>query len=339
MSRLCYISRNYKTTAHGGGKARVDSEDILASMGAVNLGIGRSFHSNKAIDYTLTLSGIVHFMKSVRPGDIIVLQYPVKKYYRLICRWARKRGAKTITLIHDLGSFRRKRLTPDEEIAKLSLTDCIIAANANTAGWLKEHGCKVPIVEQGAWDFLSESRPSESKPSVSCAFVGNVSPKANGFLYKLDVPLYLYGSGGTKDANSDKQIEICGLIDSDQLLSNMKGSYGLVWYGSETDGGIARSGEYLSVNNPHKLALYIRAGKPVIIWSGAGSAPFVEEHNIGISVDSLDNLEAKLAAVSPEKYAVMHENAILMGRQMNKGHFLRTAVVKALNALGESAPE
>lgn len=67
MSRLTYISRNYKSTRYGGAKARVDMEDILEDMGAVNLGLKRTFHSNKAVDYFRNLAGIVRFMTGVRP--------------------------------------------------------------------------------------------------------------------------------------------------------------------------------------------------------------------------------------------------------------------------------
>ncbi len=53
--RLAYLTRNYKSTAYGGAKARVDIEDILASEGAVNLGLPRTFHRNKIVDYIRNL--------------------------------------------------------------------------------------------------------------------------------------------------------------------------------------------------------------------------------------------------------------------------------------------
>ncbi len=335
MKRLCYITRNYKTITHGGGKARVDSEDILASMGAVNLGIKRTFHRNKVLDFFLTFAGIIHFMFAVRRGDVVVLQYPVKKYYRFICRWAHIRGAKTVTLIHDLGSFRRKRLTPVEEIAKLSHTDCIIAANAGTVRWLRDNGCRVTMVEQVAWDFLSESVPDDTDRSVSCAFVGNVSPKTNGFLYHLPkaIPLYLYGGGAEKTVSDNNSVEILGPKSHDELIRSMKGGYGLVWYGAETDSKVASGGEYLAVNNPHKLALYVRAGKPVVIWRGAGAAPFVEKNGIGFAVDSLEDLDRQLKAIRPERYVTMHENVRRVSDLMSKGHYLRAAVTEAVGKL------
>ena len=176
MARLVYLTRNYKGIGHGGGKARVDVEDILSGMGAVNLGLKRTFHKNKVADFFLTAAGVLKFIATVRRGDVVVLQYPVKKYYRLICRVVRMKGAKTITLIHDLGSFRRRKLTVEEEIKKLSLTDVIIAANQHMIDWLSEKGCRVPMTDQKVWDYLSDSKLTNiPQPINSCLFVGDLN--------------------------------------------------------------------------------------------------------------------------------------------------------------------
>ena len=55
------------------------------------------------------------------------------------------KGAKTVSLIHDLGSFRRKKLTVEKEISRLSHSDYIIASNENMKKWLKEHGMQKPV--------------------------------------------------------------------------------------------------------------------------------------------------------------------------------------------------
>ena len=74
MSRLVYLTRNYKTTGNGGGKARVDVEDILARRGAVNLGLRRTYHHNKVVDFALNFIGIVRYAIKLRAGDTVVLQ-------------------------------------------------------------------------------------------------------------------------------------------------------------------------------------------------------------------------------------------------------------------------
>lgn len=337
MGRLVYISRNFKSTKNGGGKARVDIEDILSDMGAVNLANRRTFNSSRFIDFTRNITGILKYMLSVKPGDILVLQYPMKKYYRIVCRWARRRGAKTVTLIHDLGSFRRRKLDIDEEIEKLSHTDVIIAANGNTVKWLRDHGCKVAMTEQHVWDYLSPARPSEKEQNrISCVYVGNLRPSFNGFLYSVspDVELHLYGDGAPE--KHGENVVCHGFADPDDIIANACGRYGLVWYGqSLIHDGKGYVGEYIRYCNSHKLALYVRAGKPVIMWRHAGEASFVEEQGIGILVDDLKDLDSRLAVVTDEEYRKMLGNVKRVSAQMANGDYIRRAVAEAGAILGD----
>lgn len=335
MARLVYLTRNYKSTGHGGGKARVDVEDILDGMGAVNIGLGRTFHSDKVVDFMLTAAGVTRFLANVRRGDIVVLQYPVKKYYRLICRIARMKGAHTITLIHDLGSFRRRKLTVAEEIEKLSLTDVIIAANTHMIDWLREHGCRVAMTDQKVWDYLSSSEPSDDiYPADSCLFVGDLHPDKNGYLYKLSPTLHvdLYGSGCP--GNVPGNIVNHGFADADDIISGAHGRWGLLWYGT----GLVHDetefiGEYIRYCNPHKLALYMRARKPVIIWEHAADADFVRENGIGLTVDSLEGLDRRLASITEEEYREMLSNVDRVAAQMARGHYMASAVNRALKLI------
>ena len=334
MARLVYLTRNYKGIGHGGGKARVDVEDILSGMGAVNLGLKRTFYSNKIADFFLTLCGVLKFIVSVHFGDIVVLQYPVKKYYRLICCVARMKGAKTITLIHDLGCFRRRKLSIEEEIKKLSLTDVIIAANQNMIEWLRKHGCQVPMTDQKVWDYLSEAKPDNVyQPENSCLFVGDLNPQKNGYLYKLPTSLKIdiYGNGGFEITPFHcYNIVNHGFTDSDNLISNGCGRWGLLWYGT----GLVHDetefiGEYIRYCNPHKLALYMRAGKPVIIWEHAADADFVREKGVGITVDSLENLDKRLASISEEEYLQMLLNINQVAAKMAEGYYIKSAINRA----------
>lgn len=338
MRRLVYISRNYKSTAYGGAKARVDMEDILSDMNAVNLGLPRTFHKNKVTDYFRNLAGIIRFMFGVRKDDVVVVQYPVKKYYRLICRWSHLRGAKVVSLIHDLGSFRRKRLTVSEENRKLQLSDVIIPANENTISWLREHGCDMPMTPQVAWDYLLENDAPAAADTTdsnsSVAFVGHLQEKQNSFLYKLpeNLEAHLYGLGAPETAPGN--VRLHGFIHPSDFARDGKGKFGLIWYGPtlehDTTGYI---GEYISYCNPHKLGLYMRAGKPVLLWRGAGAASFVKREGIGITVDSLRDIDTILESVSNEEYSRMRRNVSRVAAKMASGHYFRSALARALDLL------
>lgn len=336
MSRLVYLTRNYKTTGNGGGKARVDVEDILARRGAVNLGLKRTYHHNKIVDFALNLAGIIRFAIKLRSGDTVVLQYPIKKYYTLLCRIAHCRKARVITLVHDLGSFRRKRISVEEEISRLSHSDAIIAANANTVSWLKSKGLDRPMVEQVAWDFLSDIKTlQQSEPAMSMSFIGALSPDRNAFLYSLpgDIELHLYGNGGDP-TKAKENMTVHGFATPDELIANAKGRYGLIWYGSSTREHIGYIGEYIKYCNPHKLALYMRAGKPIIIWRGSGAADFVKREGIGLTVDNLDNIDDIIKKVSEEEYQAMVKNVKRIARRMADGAYFSDSLDNAINIIG-----
>lgn len=335
--RVVYVTRNYKSTAYGGAKARVDMEDILQDMGAVNIGMKRTFHKSKVYDYFRNLFGVIRFMIRISPGDVLLLQYPVKKYYRLMCKWSHLRGARVVSLIHDLGSFRRRRLTVDEENRKLRLSDVIIPANENTILWLRKHGCDVLMTPQVTWDYLLKSEPKpndETKPGPSVAFVGHLKERQNGFLYKLPAGLevHLYGHGAPQIA--PPHIEIHGFIHPEDFALHGEGKFGLIWYGPtlehDTQGYI---GEYIAYCNPHKLGLYMRAGKPVILWRGAGAAPFVVREGIGIVVNSLEDIDKRLEAVTVGEYDQMKRNVARVAARLARGEYFREALDRALKQL------
>lgn len=335
MYRLVYISRNYKSLAYGGAKARVDMEDILRDMGAVNLGLKRTFHSNKIYDFFRNLTGLVRFMYSIKPGDVILIQYPVKKYYRFICRWSHLRGARVVSLIHDLGSFRRRKLTVKEENSKLKMSDAIIPANDSMIAWLKEHGCDMPMTPQVAWDYLTDTDKERSVSNdLSLTFVGHLNMDRNEFLYKLpaDLHVHLYGIGAPEKL--PEHIVSHGFITSEEFLSRGEGKFGLVWYGPSLEhDDTGYIGEYIAYCNPHKLAFYIRAGMPVVLWRGAGAAPFVEQEGIGITVDSLKDLRQRLESVSDEEYERMLRNVARVGVRMAHGDYFRDALKRAIEMI------
>ena len=90
----------------------------MTSLGYRNLGIRQSVSNGGLKHFVRNLAGVIKECGTIRPGDIVVLQYPLKKYFSPVCHIAHARGAKVIALIHDLGSFRRKALTEGKEIGR-----------------------------------------------------------------------------------------------------------------------------------------------------------------------------------------------------------------------------
>ena len=336
--KKCYISKNYKDLTQAGNKAKTDVERIMDSLGFSNAALPRSTKRNKIAGFFITLAGVLKAPFCLQAGDMVVLQYPLKKYYTFLCRMAHRRGCKVVTLIHDLGSFRRQKLTEQQEIERLNNSDYIIAHNRVMKQWLTEHGCKAGIGTLEIFDYLSpDENQSEPKaePPYSVIYAGVLNPRKNTFLYKLGAYIHsyrfvLYGYGFEPEkAEKSDCFTYKGFVPSDELISQAEGHFGLVWDGADIDTCSGNFGEYLQYNNPHKTSLYIRCGLPVIIWDKAALATFVRENGIGFAVSSLAELEERLSALSAEEYRTMRENVKNIGNRLATGYYFTQAVGEA----------
>lgn len=331
----CYLSRNYKGKSSAGNKAKTDIEQIMSESGFKNVGLKQTTCSNSVLAFIITLAGVLKAPLCLHSSDYLVLQYPLKKYFSFVCRLAHLRGAKVIAVIHDLGSFRRKKLTIPQEIKRLGHADYIIAHNDVMRNWLKENGCQLEIGTLEIFDYLSSTsiKPvSASSPPYRMLYAGGLNYKKNTFLYDVgnyihSYSFYLYGNGfETENAQGKEHLHYMGFVQSDQLIANAHGDFGLVWDGTSIHACTGAFGEYLRYNNPHKTSLYLRCGLPVIIWKQAALAPFIEEKGIGFCVESLSEIEDKFKKLSAEDYRRIRENAFLIGEKIAAGHFIRQAL-------------
>ena len=334
--RNCYLSRNYKNMRSAGSKAKTDMERIWAEEGFVNLGLAQTRSDNKVYSFFRTLASVCAMCFHIRRGDVLFLQYPFKKYFAFVCHVAHRRGARVVTLIHDLGSFRRKKLTVPQEIARLSHADALITLNDAMADWLRAQGCQLPTTSLGIWDYLSDARPVPREtmpaPPYSVLYAGSLGMRKNRFLYQLEhclhsLSFHLYGNGFEVDKiQHPERFTYHGFVDSDQLIATAQGDFGLVWDGDSVSTCTGNFGEYLRYNNPHKASLYIRCHLPLIVWDESGLAPFVRAHRIGICLHSLEDLEETLSRISPEEYAALYANVVQLSSALGTGSMMRAAI-------------
>ena len=338
----CYLSRNYKETGSAGNKAKTDMEEIMRAMGMRDVGLPQSHYHDPVRHFLATLAGVVKSPFCLHGGDFLVLQYPLKKYYELVCDMAHARGARVVTLIHDLGSFRRKALTVEREIARLNHSDVVIAHNDSMCDWLRGNGCRSRLIPLGIFDYLTPAGvlpPHIPDGPYTVVYAGALSPRKNAFLYQVGdavrgYGLRLYGGGfDIRRAAHPECFELMGFVPSDRLIATARGHFGLVWDGNSIDGCEGDMGEYLRYNNPHKTSLYIRCHLPVIVWSRSALAPFVRQRGIGLCVDSLREIGPALATLTPERYAEMRGRVEELSRQLAQGHFFRSALQRAFSYL------
>ncbi|MBR5820132.1 MAG: galactofuranosyltransferase [Alistipes sp.] len=337
-----FLSRNYRTLNQAGNKAKTDIEAALTELGFRSAGLAQSTHKNAVLHFLYNIGSVLKAPFTLRKGDILVIQYPLKKWFALSCKLAHLRGARVITVIHDLGSFRRKALTIPQEIARLSNADYIIAHNAKMRQWLEEHGLQRPIGELGIFDYRSttEAQPAtEVKRPYRLLYAGALAPIKNAFLYEIGAHIHnyrfnLYGNGfKVEEAKGSEHFNYIGFVPSDQLIATAQGDFGLVWDGHSLDGCMGDLGEYLQYNNPHKTSLYLRCGLPIIIWKRAALASFVEEHQVGLTIDSLRELDERLGSLSEEEYYAMRQRVATVSQRIAEGRYVQEAVKQAMETL------
>lgn len=321
-------------------KAKLDIDALCDERGYKNIAIGNG--SGKVGKFFQKLATAAMLPLRLRKGDVLLIQYPYKKYYRHLCRAAHWRGAKTITLIHDLGSFRRKKLTPAQEIKRLSDTDFIIVHNSSMRKWLTDQGCRVPMHDLDIFDYLSDAEPTGryemTAPNI-ILYAGGLGPRKNKFLYDLDpllgdCRLEIYGKG-LEAGTADKWTRMTykGFVPSDRFITEANGHWGLVWDGDSADECSGQWGDYLRFNNPHKASFYLRAGIPVIIWEKSAMAPFITSNNLGIAVGSLRELDKRLNTMTSDKYATYRKAAAAISDKLQKGVYFDLSMNAALERL------
>ena len=328
-----FISMDSPNTA----KRHIDA--FMKEMGftdaAVKVGKG------KIAIFFRKLFSMANLLLKLRKGDVLLIQYPFKKFYVIQCEIAHLKKTRVITLIHDLGTFRRRKLTAEQEIKRLSHTDVIIVHNQSMNNWLVEHGCRVPLVNLDIFDYISKNEPisgaHRKSPTPTVVFAGGISQRKTAFIYQLDKVLdgchfHLYGSGLEHGREKMwKNMIYHGTIDSDEFIKTVNVDWGLVWDGDTIDGCFGTWGSYLRINNPHKASFYLRAGLPVIVWRESAMAPFIVSNKLGIAVDSLRELPQRLKNVTTSEYIEYKTAAMSIKDKLNEGYFFKKALAAALS--------
>lgn len=341
--RRCYISRCYPHQLAGGYKAKTDIEKIMKQNKFYNLGLPQKINSSNIYIFFYNLFSYTMAVFSIKKNDIIVLQYPLKKYFYIITFIAKIKKANTVILIHDLACFRRKRLSVSEEKKRLSHTNHLIALSNKMKEFIINNGYKQTVSVLHLWDYLNNTKPHKRKApelkNIQILFAGNFNKNQNDFIYKLintknELYIEVYGANLTKDnVINQKQLAYKGVQDSSLIIQDTIAHYGLLWYGSELSHITGPYAEYIKYNTSHTISLYIHAHLPIIVWSKASFAEFTKKHKIGICVDSLNDLEDVLKNISQREYIEMVKNTKEFSRKINQGHYFLEAYFKGENEI------
>ena len=158
------------------------------------------------------------------------------------------------------------------------------------------------------------------------------------FLYELgevhNLEINLYGVYN-KSKKLPENVIYKGSLPSDEIVYALEGAYGLIWDGDSISNCRGVLGNYLRYNNPHKLSLYISAEKPVIVWHEAAIADFVKKNNLGLTVESLEELEVKINEMTMEDYSRMKKNLSNIKGKLAHGYYTRQSLHSIMTSIKE----
>jgi hypothetical protein len=243
-----------------------------------------------------------------------------------------------ITVLHDINGSRfitTKKKLLDQELKLFKNFNFIIAHNTTMKQFLISKGIKDPhIFILNLFDYKTNFMISMRKKNNTVVFAGNLNK--SDFVKKLpalanSVNYNLYGLLDDKNYfKKNKNIIYHGTFSPDIIPQTITGAYGLVWDGDNLDTCNGENGEYLKLNTSHKISLYIVSGLPIIIWSEAAMSKFITKNNLGLSVNSLYDIEKLLSNITEKKYIEMQNSLINFSKLIKNGKNITGVVDKIL---------
>ncbi len=337
---MYYLGNLKNDFYHAGNKARKDCEIIFKNLNIKEIKINYIFEGNfsKTFIYKCINQGLAVLLNLkflFKNNFLFFSQFPVERKWGYLFFYNLK-NIKIVSIIHDLDGIRYKdENILNKEIKYLKKSKYIVSHNFKMSEILIKNGIeKNKIKNLNVFDYILDKNNREInkiKTSDIC-FAGNLEKSL--FIYKLkglkNIKFDIFGINYQKE-NNQGDFNYCGAFPPDEIHKKLSGKYGLIWDGDSLEECNGAFGEYLKYNNPHKFSLYIAAGIPVITWKKAAIAEFIEKENIGVTVNSLEDLEKILINLSNEEYEKKVENVLKIREKIINGKVLTNIIKEILN--------
>ena len=346
------IWENIGITNTAGSKARYDVREIAGKLGyeiiKVHSARGEVGSTTRECSDKLIRDEWNRLLNYIPEKAIVMIQSPVPYDTKLVeeiyLQMKLKKGIRFIYIIHDLETLRKiydLELYKDEINLLKGIGDFFIVHNDKMRKYLVGQGLDASkVCSLKIFDYLCEGKKTATmRFDKSITIAGNLSLQKSAYLLDLKglnfVKIHLYGANfSDKIAEGSEFIEYHGVVAAEDLPEMLNKGFGLIWDGDSINTCSGTTGQYLAYNNPHKLSLYLSAGMPVIIWSYAAAAEFVNENQVGFTVASLYDLKEIFEEISEVQYKYYADNAKRISALLKTGAFTQNAMEKAEKALG-----
>ncbi|MDR1678759.1 MAG: hypothetical protein LBR81_03175 [Prevotellaceae bacterium] len=315
-------------------KAKFDVRKTIENLGIKTIIVRKNTTPykfvNTVIDFLRVVVLFVKILFVVRQNSVLLLQRRFSHIKLLLISKALKlKHSELCILIHDINCLRfdKNKGTKRElsEIKNFNLADSLIVHTPAMGKKMKEIGITPKQYPLYLFDYYTDNSPANQIVAKNeVVFAGNLGKSEflkllnNYHFEKIKFNLY----GFEKPAFiTNENLRYFGRFQANHI-SDIQGGWGLVWDGSsvETCDGIL--GDYLRYNSSHKSSLYLVAELPLIIWSQSSLRSFVEERNIGIIVDSIEEIEEKISSMTDDEYQILKNNAKTISAELKAGKML-----------------
>lgn len=321
------VKRNNKYN-NATSKPREDIENILKDRGYCTTDI----KMKKNFIFRLFSSLFLHLDRC----DNFIVQYPTYQgrifEIPLLKRVASK-SKNTIVIVHDVDSLRstNARRTFKSELKFLNEFSKIIVPTGNMKNLMIEYGiADNKILVLGIYDYLKDGYIGNCRinsfDKTRINFAGNLNKsKFLKYLPNNNLKFNLYGDLNDKSQIS-QHIFYKGSFSPEKIIEELDNGFGLVWDGSKCEKISGNVGEYLRYNSPHKVSLYLTSGLPVIVWKQSAISEFVRENNVGIVIDSIEEIEHIINTMPEKKIQEILKNVNDMSIKLQNGYYTKTVL-------------
>lgn len=279
--------------------------------------------------------------KKIEPNSVVLLQEPF--HYGQLTREKtltriKQKNVRFISVIHDVEELRKFRYNDyyrEEFDFMLKTVDIFIVHNEKMKQFFLNKGvAENRLVCLGIFDYL-QLKPNEKKPSFapSITVAGNLDVTKCGYISQLNeigVKVNLFGPNFSETMKNHENVVYHGSFPSDEIPKHLTEGFGLVWDGSSIHGCQGDSGQYLRYNNPHKLSLYLSSGLPVVIWKEAAEADYVRNHQVGLCINDLSDLQTIFSQMDEVSYDILCGHVSDVKTDLLQGNYFRHALSEAL---------
>lgn len=322
-----------------GSKAKDDIITIAKDQGYQSIVVENPQGKKARLSYLFkAISGQLKSFYKLDP-ELIVFQYSgYNRFMSYIALHELKKynNCPFYLLVHDVKTLRTNETAKlnqgdfsKNEIKLFNKFDGLIVHNEKMKKWLQDNGVKVPMISLEIFDYINPQPINEMQNfDKNVNFAGNLYKPV--FLTKLNTKtkFVVYGVNPLKYGDS---IDYRGSKTPEEISAFLNEDFGLVWDGESLTECSGIDGNYMRYNNPHKTSLYLSSGIPVITWSQAAIADFIKQHNVGIVIDDLNQIDDVLANVTKDQYLELKHNAEKLATKLRDGFYTKTAFRKVEN--------